>query len=323
MKGMDIIMKTVKVNNYKMEKIADKMAKKFGKIKRGEENEYTFELFTMESNLMKIHRVHPNFKSRRVIDAINIFLLKIDAYLSDGIEYDFSKLIDDGTEAYLEALQLSCDPLYNGELQDITKENYDLDNKEDLNELFTIPVKCLLRIKKSVELWIKKGGINGYFNFLETQIGEKVQGDEQNFTTRIAPEYAEELEFVNEEINEVDNMENNYLQEIKKEFPEIRPYAALEDFKWESDASRYLGNKEYQKAETLYKKLCLAQPEHHSGFEGLADVYTKLGQRQKAEWFMKEAFKRARAFLKDDSIDIEIIEDMERKYEKMKNNWRL
>ena len=69
-------MKTIKVNNYKMEKIADKMAKKFGKIERGEESEFTPELFTMESNLMKIHRANPDFKSRKVIDAINIFFIK-------------------------------------------------------------------------------------------------------------------------------------------------------------------------------------------------------------------------------------------------------
>ncbi len=311
-------MKTIKVNNYKMEKIADKMAKKFGKIERGEESEFTTELFTMESNLMKIHRANPDFKSRKVIDAINIFLLKIDAYLSDGIEYDFSRQMEESIKAYLETLQLSCDPLYNEELQDITKENYDLDNKENLKEVFTVPAKCLIRIKDSVEMWVKKGGIDGYFNFLENQMGEVVQGDEQNFSIKISPEIAEEIVVDNQGINEDDNGESNYKNEIRREFPEIRPFAELEDFKWESDASRYLDNQNYKKAEKLYKKLCLAQPNHHSGFEGLADVYNKLGEGHKAEWFMKEALKRARAFLKDDSIDIEIIENMERKYEKIK-----
>ncbi len=115
---------------------------------------------------MKIHRANPNFKSRKVIDAINIFLLKIDAYISGGIEYDFSKQMEEGVNAYLEALQLSCDPLYNKELHHITKENYDLNNKEDLKEIFTEPVKCLIRIKESVEMWIKKCGRDGYFDFL-------------------------------------------------------------------------------------------------------------------------------------------------------------
>lgn len=66
-----MIMKTIKVNNYKMEKIASRMTKKFGKIKRGEEDNYTMELFAIEANLIKTHRRYSDYKSRRVIEAIN------------------------------------------------------------------------------------------------------------------------------------------------------------------------------------------------------------------------------------------------------------
>jgi len=31
-----------------------------------------------------------------------------------------------------------------------------------------------------------------------------------------------------------------------------------------------LEEKNYEKAEVLFKKVCLSEPEHHSGFEGLA-----------------------------------------------------
>ncbi|QSQ08165.1 hypothetical protein H0A61_00485 [Koleobacter methoxysyntrophicus] len=64
------MMKQIKANNYKIEKIADKMSKKFGKIKKGEEANYSLELFAMESNLLKIHRKYPEYNSRKVIEAI-------------------------------------------------------------------------------------------------------------------------------------------------------------------------------------------------------------------------------------------------------------
>jgi len=32
-------------------------------------------------------------------------------------------------------------------------------------------IKCLLRIEKSIDLWTKELGINGYFTFLENTFG--------------------------------------------------------------------------------------------------------------------------------------------------------
>lgn len=178
-------MKTIKVNNYKMEKIASKMSKKFGKIKRGEEDNYTMELFTMEANLIKTHRRYKGYKSRRVIEAINIFLLKIDAYISDGIEYDFSGQLKEENRVFLEALQMSCDPLYNEELKTALSKDFDLDNMKNREKIFEIPVKCLLRIKKSVEMWIRELGNYGYFKFLEKQMGSKIEDEELDYTMRI------------------------------------------------------------------------------------------------------------------------------------------
>jgi len=179
-------MKTIKVNNYKMEKIASNMTKRFGKIKRGEEDSYTMELFTMEANLIKTHRSYSKYKSRRVIEAINLFLLKIDAYLSDGIEYDFSGQLKDGNKVFLEALQMSCDPFYNEELKSALSKDIDLEDKKTREKIFEVPVKCLLRIKKSVEMWIRELGNYGYFKFLEEQMGSKIEGDNLDFTLRLS-----------------------------------------------------------------------------------------------------------------------------------------
>jgi hypothetical protein len=64
--------------------------------------------------------------------------------------------------------------------------------------------------------------------------------------------------------------------------------------------------------------LTRSQPSHHEGFEGLAYLYYELGDGQKAIWFMEKAVKIAREFLKDASIDIGVIEEMESNLESMK-----
>lgn len=104
----------------------------------------------------------------------------------------------------------------------------------------------------------------------------------------------------------------NYLEQIKVEFPDVKPYSG--DLDWENQAFDFLKEKNCDKAEVLFKKVCLSEPDHHSGFEGLAYVYYIKGEFEKAEWFMQEAVKRARKFLAEDAIDPEVIEEMEASY---------
>jgi hypothetical protein len=182
-----MFLKKLKVNNYKMGKIADIMAKRFGKIPPGEEEKYYFKLYTMESNLFKTYRKHQKGKkydSRRVVEAINLFLLIIDNYLND-IEYDFSGQLNEGNKAYLNALQMSCDPFYNKELMLALKDNYDFSDKETLREFFADSVMCVIRIKDSVELWNKEFGINGYFRFIENQFGKHVKGNKLDYLVNV------------------------------------------------------------------------------------------------------------------------------------------
>ena len=76
-----------KVSRYKFEKITSDMGKSFGTIKKGGEEEYSFYLMQMESNLMKINRIKLINNGRRVIDAVRVCLFKIDGYINK-IEYD-------------------------------------------------------------------------------------------------------------------------------------------------------------------------------------------------------------------------------------------
>lgn len=111
----------------------------------------------------------------------------------------------------------------------------------------------------------------------------------------------------------------DYLKEIKAEFPDIKPYCE-NDFEWDNEAYEFLKNKDIVNAEILFKKLCLSQPQAQTGFEGLAYVNYLKKDKDKSLWFMEEALKRAKDFLKTNAIDQEIIDGMEVNYYKIKND---
>ena len=111
--------------------------------------------------------------------------------------------------------------------------------------------------------------------------------------------------------------QKNYIVEIIKEFPNI--YEGEEnDDNWANEGFEFLRSKNYERAEIKFKMLTRSQPSHHDGFVGLAYLYYEIGDYQKAIWFMRKAIKIAREFLKDDSIDLEVIEEMESNLESIK-----
>lgn len=167
---------------YKLERISSRMAKEFGTIPKSDEEEYSFLLYPMEGNLLKLHRKDSLGNGRHAIDAIHMCLLKIDGYIN-GIEYDYDRFITDENRAFLEGLLASFDPFTNQEIFTIANKTYDLNSSDDLKKYFETPVKCLLRIEKSIELWTKELGVNGYFKFIEEQMGHLVEKDDKmNYT---------------------------------------------------------------------------------------------------------------------------------------------
>lgn len=170
------------VDYYKLERISSRMAKEFGTIPKGDEELYSFMLHPMEGNLLKLHRKAPVRNGRHAIEAIHMCLLKIDGYIN-RIEYDFGRFITDENRAFLEGLLASFDPFTNQEIFDVANKTYDLNTSDDLKKFFETPVKCLLRIEKSIELWTGEFGANGYFKFIEDQMGHLVEKDEKmNYT---------------------------------------------------------------------------------------------------------------------------------------------
>ncbi len=108
----------------------------------------------------------------------------------------------------------------------------------------------------------------------------------------------------------------DYLEEIKRKHPHIVAFNEDDD-NWDNLGFSAMKNGNYKEAQNIFEKLCLSQPKHHLGYEGLAYVHYKMNNHEEAVWFMNKAIILAKEFLKDDSIDIEVIEDMEKNMQSM------
>ena len=177
-------MKTI-ANYSVFERITTNMVKTFGKVEKGNEGDFALELASIEGNLLKMRRANKANNGRRALEAIKICLFIIDGYIN-GWEYDLSKYRTPDNESLVEAILMAFDPFTNGEIQEALNNTYDWHSLEDLRDYFTSPIQCLLRVEESVQLWTKRDGADGYFNFIEEFMGNMVPYDEQmNFTAKL------------------------------------------------------------------------------------------------------------------------------------------
>ncbi len=165
---------------FEFEKIARKMEKQFGKISKGDEESHAMVLFPMEGNLLKINRKYPASNSRRLREAIFITLHQIDSYLT-GEKADTGSFENEDNIRLKDALMYVFDPFSNEEVKAILteKSELDLEDREQLESYYREPVQCILRILDSVDHWEKRSGSNGYFQFMENWLGEKVPRDDK------------------------------------------------------------------------------------------------------------------------------------------------
>ena len=163
------------------ERISSKMAREFGRMKKGKEESYALLLLPIESNLLKANRKCGINNGRRAIEAIRLCLFKIEGYVN-GWEYDFGQYLTSDNRDYLDAVLYAVDPGFNDELSAVVSQWYDMSRADDLREYFSLPVKCLLRIEDSIQMWTKEGGASGYFDFLESTFGVAVGDDKMDFT---------------------------------------------------------------------------------------------------------------------------------------------
>ena len=100
---------------------------------------------------------------------------------------------------------------------------------------------------------------------------------------------------------------SNALEQIKNEFPHIRPYEE-DDLEWWNQGLDLIDAGRLDQAEETFEKLTLSQPNHPDGVEGLAMVYTKKTDPHKAKIFYREAIRRAEARVEEGSMDPECVQ---------------
>jgi len=180
---------------FEFEKIARKMEKQFGKISKGDEESHAMVLFPMEGNLLKINRKYPASNSRRLREAVFITLHQIDSYLT-GEKADTGSFENEDNIRLKDALMYVFDPFSNEEVKAILteKSELDLEDREQLESYYREPVQCILRILDSVDHWEKRSGSNGYFQFIENWLGEKVPRDDKlNYAILLSDDKALDL----------------------------------------------------------------------------------------------------------------------------------
>jgi len=168
---------------YQFERIFSQMEKEFGKVKSGQEEQHTMMLLPLESNVLKIHRKHPSSNSRSLSEAIALVLFDVKERYT-GQTFNTDSFRDDHNNRLEKALLMAFDPFTNEEIKEVikTQTSIDLSNFDQLHDYYVEPVSCLLRIKESIDKWIKRNGSNGYFDFIEQFMGSKIHGDEMKFS---------------------------------------------------------------------------------------------------------------------------------------------
>ena len=164
------------MQQYQFEKIYSQMEKEFGKIDKGEEEFHTMMFFTIESNLLKIHRQYPTSNSRRLKEAIALALFDIKSRCTNE-SFELDAFRNEENERLEQAVLMAFDPFTNEEIRTFINDETDIDltDPDTLHGLYTEAVLCLLRIRESVETWEKRMGSNGYFEFAESYMGPQVE----------------------------------------------------------------------------------------------------------------------------------------------------
>lgn len=168
---------------YQFERIYSQMEKEFGKMRKGDEEAYSMLLFPLEGNVLKIHREFPSANSRRLREAIALVLFDIKGNCT-GEKADTGKFRNEDNEKLENALLMAFDPFTNAEVMELLKQQTGTDTLTQgvLESYYKLPVMCLLRIKDSIDMWEKRSGADGYFDFIESYMGNQIKGAEMNFT---------------------------------------------------------------------------------------------------------------------------------------------
>lgn len=163
---------SIRINQYQFDAICRQMEKEFGKIKKGEEEQYMSFLYPIECNLLMVHREFSASNSRRLLEAIPLALFQLKSNMT-GEEYDLVRFGSEDNERLVHAILMAFDPLTNEKIAAAFRVHgiVDLDEQDMLKKVYAVSIMCILRIKESVEFFVQELGTDGYFDFLEENIG--------------------------------------------------------------------------------------------------------------------------------------------------------
>lgn len=95
------------------------------------------------------------------------------------------------------------------------------------------------------------------------------------------------------------------VEDFRLESPNIRA-GEEDDWTWTNDAINLMSQGKLEEAETLLKKLILSMPDHHDGYEYLAELYLRMGNPD-AIPLIRKATQLAQGFYNEDTLDYEIL----------------
>lgn len=151
-----------KLINYDLKRVISYANKQFGKIERGTEEDYNPQLNYIEHKIYEVYE-KINISDYDLQTAIEITIYDLKGYVDNKI-YDYTELVDKKVINYAKELQELFNPFIN---KDIKVNN---EGKNNLKELFTLPIICLVRIYSSVDFWRNRYGKNGYFKMLKEMV---------------------------------------------------------------------------------------------------------------------------------------------------------
>jgi len=151
---------------YDLTRIVSRINKEYGSIE-GYEEYYNPQLDLLEHYIYEIWEEIP-LKDTEIILVLQMILFDLKGAIENK-EYDYKEFLTKEIKKYKVKLECYMNPFKNNELKKVLK-GVNLEDKEDLKDLFDYPLKFLARIIESIELWRKERGANGYLNMLEEMV---------------------------------------------------------------------------------------------------------------------------------------------------------
>ncbi len=155
-------MEIKKLNNYDMKRVLTRVEKEFGKIEKGTEDLYNPQLDYIEHAIYDVYNKIP-INDYELQEIIPVVIYDLKGYIDNKV-YDYSEIVDKKLIDFAKELENLFNPFINDEIKINEKA------KENLKDLFTLPIICLCRIYDSIEFWRNKYGKDGYFRMLEEMV---------------------------------------------------------------------------------------------------------------------------------------------------------